>query len=157
MTGWDNCAATTLESEYRSDIFGERGVLLGGVHGIVESLYTRYTGAGMSKEDAFKNTVECITGPITKLISTTVRVLGLSIRFCVRGNRMIRKRYPFGAGTQTRFNGTRGGHMVPTVRSYGARLYARWGFMFLFHARTSQTQSGKRHGMQTDTQHKTHG
>jgi len=63
--------ATTLESEYRSDIFGERGVLLGGVHGIVESLYTRYTGEGMSKEDAFKNTVECITGPITKLISTT--------------------------------------------------------------------------------------
>jgi hypothetical protein len=24
----------------------------------------------MSKEDAFKNTVECITGPITKIIST---------------------------------------------------------------------------------------
>ena len=30
---------TTLESEYRSDIFGERGILLGAVHGIVESLY----------------------------------------------------------------------------------------------------------------------
>ena len=62
--------ATTLEMEYRSDIFGERGILLGGVHGIVESLYRRYTKAGMSEEDAFKNTVECITGPITKTIST---------------------------------------------------------------------------------------
>ena len=29
---------TTLESEYKSDIFGERGILLGAVHGIVESL-----------------------------------------------------------------------------------------------------------------------
>jgi len=63
--------ATTLEMEYRSDIYGERGILLGGVHGIVESLYTRYTTQlGMSKEEAFKNTVECITGPITKIIST---------------------------------------------------------------------------------------
>ena len=62
--------ATTLEMEYRSDIFGERGILLGGVHGIVESLYRRYTKQGMSEEDAFKNTVECITGPITKTIST---------------------------------------------------------------------------------------
>uniref|UniRef100_A0A7S0RSI8 Acetohydroxy-acid reductoisomerase n=1 Tax=Pyramimonas obovata TaxID=1411642 RepID=A0A7S0RSI8_9CHLO len=63
--------ATTLEMEYRSDIYGERGILLGGVHGIVESLYTRYTTQlGMSKEEAFKNTVECITGPITKIISS---------------------------------------------------------------------------------------
>merc|ERR1719353_1523891 len=62
--------ATTLEMEYRSDIFGERGILLGGVHGIVESLYRRYVKDGMSKEQAFKETVECITGPITKTIST---------------------------------------------------------------------------------------
>ena len=62
--------ATTLEMEYRSDIFGERGILLGGVHGIVESLYRRYTKQGMTEEEAFKNTVECITGPITKTIST---------------------------------------------------------------------------------------
>ncbi|KAG6752304.1 hypothetical protein POTOM_044527 [Populus tomentosa] len=31
--------ATTLEQEYKSDIFGERGILLGAVHGIVESLF----------------------------------------------------------------------------------------------------------------------
>ena len=29
---------TSLRSEYRSDIYGERGILLGAVHGIVESL-----------------------------------------------------------------------------------------------------------------------
>ena len=40
---------TTLESEYKSDIFGERGILLGAVHGIVESLYRRFVGQGMSQ------------------------------------------------------------------------------------------------------------
>lgn len=61
---------TTLEMEYRSDIFGERAILLGGVHGICESLWRRYVRAGMSEADAFRNTVECITGPINKIIST---------------------------------------------------------------------------------------
>ena len=60
---------TTLESEYRSDIFGERGILLGAVHGIAESLYARYVGQGMSKDDAYLNTSESITGPISKSIS----------------------------------------------------------------------------------------
>ncbi|KAL4858940.1 Ketol-acid reductoisomerase [Chlorella vulgaris] len=91
--------ATTLESEYKSDIYGERAVLLGAVHGIVESLYRRYTRQGMSDiygercvilggvhgvveslfrrftrqgmsdEEAFKQSVESITGPITRIIS----------------------------------------------------------------------------------------
>jgi len=65
---------TTLQSEYTSDIFGERGILLGGVHGIAESLFRRYTAGtadseGMTDEAAFQNVVECITGPISKTIS----------------------------------------------------------------------------------------
>lgn len=40
-------SATTLESEYKSDIYGERCVLLGAVHGIVEALFRRYTRQGM--------------------------------------------------------------------------------------------------------------
>ncbi|XP_008775613.2 ketol-acid reductoisomerase, chloroplastic-like [Phoenix dactylifera] len=62
--------ATTLEQEYKSDIFGERGILLGAVHGIVEALFRRYTENGMSEEVAYKNTVECITGIMSKTIST---------------------------------------------------------------------------------------
>eukprot|EP00850_Spirogloea_muscicola_P006625 SM000031S11634 [mRNA] locus=s31:832740:846815:- [translate_table: standard] len=61
---------TTLEDEYKSDIFGERGTLLGAVHGIVESLYRRYTENGMAPEAAYKNTVECITGNLSRTIST---------------------------------------------------------------------------------------
>ncbi|KAF8411041.1 hypothetical protein HHK36_003580 [Tetracentron sinense] len=62
--------ATTLEQEYKSDIFGERGILLGAVHGIVESLFRRYTENGMSEGLAYKNTVEYITGIISRTIST---------------------------------------------------------------------------------------
>ncbi|CAL5382348.1 unnamed protein product [Camellia sinensis] len=59
--------ATTLEQEYKSDIFG---ILLSAVHGIVETLFRRYTENGMSEDLAYKNTVECITGNISKTIST---------------------------------------------------------------------------------------
>jgi ketol-acid reductoisomerase len=49
---------TTLSAEFRSDIFGERCILLGAVHGIIESLFRRYESLGMSAEEAFKNAGE---------------------------------------------------------------------------------------------------
>jgi len=60
---------TTLESEYRSDIAGERGILLGAVHGIVESLFRRYVAEGADDREAFVRSVESITGPISRTIS----------------------------------------------------------------------------------------
>lgn len=63
------CFQTTLESEYKSDIFGERGILLGGAHGIVEALYYRYRAEGMSQDEAFVQTAESVTGPISRIIS----------------------------------------------------------------------------------------
>lgn len=61
---------TTLESEYKSDIFGERGILLGAVHGIVEAMFRRLVETNkMSEEEAFINSAESITGPISKMIS----------------------------------------------------------------------------------------
>jgi ketol-acid reductoisomerase len=62
---------TTLEDEYKSDIFGERGILLGAVWGIVEALYYELvTSRTSNKPDAFMETVENITGPISKIISS---------------------------------------------------------------------------------------
>eukprot|EP00549_Striatella_unipunctata_P025982 CAMPEP_0118687796 /NCGR_PEP_ID=MMETSP0800-20121206/8577_1 /TAXON_ID=210618 ORGANISM="Striatella unipunctata, Strain CCMP2910" /NCGR_SAMPLE_ID=MMETSP0800 /ASSEMBLY_ACC=CAM_ASM_000638 /LENGTH=501 /DNA_ID=CAMNT_0006585011 /DNA_START=152 /DNA_END=1657 /DNA_ORIENTATION=+ len=61
---------TSLRSEFTSDIFGERGILLGAVHGIVESLYRRYQRQGMTPEEAFLQSSESITGNIVKTIST---------------------------------------------------------------------------------------
>lgn len=60
---------TTMESEFKSDIYGERGILLGAVHGIIESLYRRFINQGMSHEEAFRNSAEAITGPISRIIS----------------------------------------------------------------------------------------
>lgn len=46
---------TTLTDEYRSDIYGERGILLGAVHGIIETLFRRFVkqvsrcGGGIDK------------------------------------------------------------------------------------------------------------
>jgi ketol-acid reductoisomerase len=60
---------TTMSEEYKSDIYGERGILLGAVHGIVESLFRRYIRQGHSPEQAFLHSSESITGPITKMIS----------------------------------------------------------------------------------------
>uniref|UniRef100_A0A7S1X9C6 Acetohydroxy-acid reductoisomerase n=1 Tax=Compsopogon caeruleus TaxID=31354 RepID=A0A7S1X9C6_9RHOD len=60
---------TTLRNEYRSDIYGERGILLGAVHGIVEALFRRYVHHGMPEEKAFVHSVESITGPISNTIS----------------------------------------------------------------------------------------
>ncbi len=60
---------TTLENEYKSDIFGERCILLGGVHGIIESLYRYFVDQGLSKEQAFIQSCENITGPISRILS----------------------------------------------------------------------------------------
>ncbi|MDO0930904.1 ketol-acid reductoisomerase [Streptomyces sp. DG2A-72] len=60
---------TTLDSEYLSDIVGERAVLLGAVHGIVESLYTRCRLAGDDEVTAYERSCENVTGPIARTIS----------------------------------------------------------------------------------------
>jgi ketol-acid reductoisomerase len=60
---------TTLKNEVKSDVFGERAILLGAVHGIVEALFRRFVRRGMSEEEAFTASVESVTGPISKTIS----------------------------------------------------------------------------------------
>ncbi|RJO61484.1 ketol-acid reductoisomerase [candidate division WS5 bacterium] len=68
---------TTLRDEYRSDIFGERGVLLGAVHGIVEALYRHFVSRrDVTVCDAFRMSAENITGPISSAISKE-GILGL--------------------------------------------------------------------------------
>lgn len=84
---------TTLEMEYRSDIFGERGILLGAVHGIVESLYRRYTSEqGMDAKEAFKESVESITGPISKTISKS-GILAVYEQFSGKDQKIFEQAY----------------------------------------------------------------
>lgn len=60
---------TTLDSEYRSDIVGERAILLGAVHGLVEALYRHYRLAGDDAVTAYERSCENVTGPIARTIS----------------------------------------------------------------------------------------
>ncbi len=60
---------TTLEDEFKSDIFGERCILLGGVHGLVEALYQKNITEQQNQDDTFRNVVVNITGPISRKIS----------------------------------------------------------------------------------------
>lgn len=62
--------STTLEMEYRSDIFGERAVLLGAIWGITEALNTHFmTEEHDSPERAFTRSAISLTGPISEAIS----------------------------------------------------------------------------------------
>jgi hypothetical protein len=48
------------------------GILLGAVHGVVKLLFRHYTENGMAEDAVYKNTVESITGIISKTISSKV-------------------------------------------------------------------------------------
>ena len=60
---------TTMTEEYKSDIYGERCILLGAVHAIIEGLFQKYISEGMTPEQAFLESSESITGKISKKIS----------------------------------------------------------------------------------------
>lgn len=68
VVGFSFTFAITFEMEYCFDIYGECGILFGGVYGIVEFLFCWYICVGMFDEDVFKNIVECIIGSVTKII-----------------------------------------------------------------------------------------
>jgi ketol-acid reductoisomerase len=60
---------TTLGMEWRSDLVGERAMLLGGPHGLVEAVHPWKMRQGLSGEAAYIESVETLVGPISKTIS----------------------------------------------------------------------------------------
>ena len=83
---------TTLKSEVVSDLFGERSILLGAVHGVVEALYHRYIDEGATPEDAFNRACESLTGPIRETISRH-GLIGLDEHLDSAGRRDFRRAY----------------------------------------------------------------
>jgi ketol-acid reductoisomerase len=83
---------TTLEFEYKSDIFGERGILLGAVHGICESLYRWFRSEGREREDSFLDSARSITGAISKQISAA-GLLGTYEALDEGGRQLFKKAY----------------------------------------------------------------
>ncbi|NBV42144.1 ketol-acid reductoisomerase [bacterium] len=86
------CFQTTLESEYKSDIFGERGILLGAIHGLCESLFGWLREHGVNEEDAFIRSAESITGPISKTISRE-GIIGVYNKLDEAGKRQFEASY----------------------------------------------------------------
>lgn len=83
---------TTLRSEYLSDLTGEIGILAGGVHGIVESLYRRFRDQDMTDEDAFRHSCESLTGPISRTISSA-GLIGVLDKLDAEGRRVFADAY----------------------------------------------------------------
>ena len=59
---------TTMRDEYISDIFGERGILLGAIYGISEYLFRNTNYSGISKKKSYEMTAYNITGTINRYI-----------------------------------------------------------------------------------------
>jgi len=83
---------TTLKSEVTSDLFGERSILLGAVHGVVEALNRRYLDDGATPEDAFDRACESLTGPIRETISKQ-GLIAVDEQLTADGRRDFRRAY----------------------------------------------------------------
>ena len=59
---------TTMDQEYLSDIFGERAILLGGIHGIVEYLFRLYN-KDLPYYDSYNRSVTYLVGGLSQNIS----------------------------------------------------------------------------------------
>jgi ketol-acid reductoisomerase len=117
---------TTLRSEYLSDLTGERAMLLGGVHGLVESLFRRFREQGMSQEEAFRHSAESVTGPISKTISKD-GLAGLYQRLDAEGQAVFAHAYsaayPVGLElTHEIYDEVRSGNEIRSVVLAGKRL-----------------------------------
>jgi len=117
---------TTLRSEYLSDLTGERAILLGGVHGIVESLYRRFRDQGLSDEDAFRQATESVTGPISRTVSKD-GMIGLYRKLDAAGQAVFAQAYgaayPVGLEiTQEIYDEVSSGNEIRSVVLAGKRL-----------------------------------
>jgi ketol-acid reductoisomerase len=117
---------TTLRSEYLSDLTGERAILLGGVHGIVESLYRRFRDQGLSETDAYRHSVDSVTGPISRTISKD-GLYGLYRRLDEAGREVFGRAYaaayPVGLElTHEIYDEVRSGNEIRSVIMAGKRF-----------------------------------
>jgi len=59
---------TTFEKEVTSDLFGERGILMGALAGMIEAQYNELRKQGHSPSEAFNETVEELTQSLVPLV-----------------------------------------------------------------------------------------
>ena len=59
---------TGMRDEYISDIYGERGILLGAIYGMSEYLFRYFNNGGLSKKKSYERSAYNITGTINRYI-----------------------------------------------------------------------------------------
>ena len=69
---------TDMRDEYVSDIFGERGILLGAIYGMSEYLFRHFNNTGLSKKKSYETSAYNITGTINRYI----RANGIKNLYC---------------------------------------------------------------------------
>lgn len=117
---------TTLRDEYRSDLFGERGILLGGVWGTVEALYRHFATEDGTEERAFADSVENVTGPISATISRE-GIMGVYARLEGDERALFERAYsagywPFRAVLEEIYDEVASGNEIRSVVMAGKRL-----------------------------------
>ena len=60
---------TTMTHEVRSDLYGERGILLGGIWAIAEVTYEEFVENTSNEKQAFQNSANALVGAISQIIS----------------------------------------------------------------------------------------
>ncbi len=117
---------TTLLDEVRSDLVGERAVLLGAVHGIIEALDRYFISTGSSEEAAYLQAVEMVTGPLSSIISQK-GILAVSERFNDTSRDLFTRAYtaaygPFVALIEEIYDEVWSGNEIRSVVMAGQRL-----------------------------------
>ncbi len=117
---------TTLTQEYKSDIMGERGILLGAVHGISESLYRWFRTQGMEADDAFLESARSVTAAISKKISQG-GLLGVHQSLSPQDQKLFEKAYtasyrPAADLLHEIYDEVEGGNEIRSVVSAARRL-----------------------------------
>jgi len=136
---------TTLGMEWRSDLVGERCILLGGVRGIVDALYRYYAENGMTEEGAFLESVENITGSISKAISER-GIIGLYQSLSAREKATFERIYsaayvPFRELIREVYDEVTSGNEIRSVIMAGKRLK---GYKMVDIESTAMWEAGKK-------------
>jgi ketol-acid reductoisomerase len=83
---------TTLIDELRSDLCGERAILLGVPHAIVEVMFRRLVAGGLDEAGAFQRSTTSLTGATARLISRR-GLAGLATSFAGRDLELFERAY----------------------------------------------------------------
>jgi len=83
---------TGMRYEYVSDIYGERGILLGAIYGMSEYLFRHFNNSGLSKKKSYETSAYNITGTINRYIRAN-GIKNLYTDMCLENKKLFSSAY----------------------------------------------------------------